>query len=648
MVSWRRSIVVFFLVGLAVVQARADVGDPQIRTDHPWYPGELACSTFERLFATQAECYRRVTGVEPTTDEHKALASWFWRNLHYYHAEDGRQDLFGKGFAHEENWTREYWTGLFGFGFALCGTTHAQWTAEMEKLLGHARGRTVGVDGHSSFEVFLTGGPYGAGKWVLLDHDISTVIFDQKGIRLLSIPEIKADIQRLTDRNFLPDRQRGWLISGLHPTDAPGVYTLYNSAGYLAGYAGPPPRIQLRRGETLRRYFQPGLEDGKTFVYWGRNYSRDAIPGPERDLTWVNQPDKMHGSREGTPPRIGQARYGNAVYTYRPDFTNGDYREGVVTESDRQVTFEFQTPYLIGATPRNTKLWGIHEPGCRNGLVLCGRASCPVSVSIDRGRTWRDCGPFRDGLDLTDHVKAQCRYLLRFGAGPRELAGTGLTMTTVCQANAAILPRLKDDGSKVSYAASGKVVVSAGPTVAEATTHVVAGGFGTPEVTLELSTPRREPVLGLYAAAHMGSGNPPQPDVRYHIDYSTAGGKSWQPLAMDWSIARRGEEPPDFWSQSFCYGSSEIADNNVASARVRFRNTAGKPCLRAEMHLVYRTTGHDPVNVTYAWTDDVGPHRQSHLFNAAAPASWEVKSGRNVQTRWVEFEPVRTSEQRSR
>ena len=48
----------------------------------------------------------------------------------------------------------------------------------MEQLLGHARGRSVGVDGHSSFEVFLTGGPYGAGKWVLLDHDLSTVVFN--------------------------------------------------------------------------------------------------------------------------------------------------------------------------------------------------------------------------------------------------------------------------------------------------------------------------------------------------------------------------------------------------------------------------------------------------------------------------------------
>src|SRR5256885_2337511 len=47
------------------LRARADVGDPQIRTDHPWYPGELACSTFERLFATEAEQYEHVTGTKP-------------------------------------------------------------------------------------------------------------------------------------------------------------------------------------------------------------------------------------------------------------------------------------------------------------------------------------------------------------------------------------------------------------------------------------------------------------------------------------------------------------------------------------------------------------------------------------------------------
>src|SRR5262249_1045690 len=421
---------------------------------------------------------------------------------------------------HEDNWTREYWTGLFAFGFGLCGTTHAQWSAEMDRLLGHGRGRVVGVPGHSSFEVFLTGGRYGAGKWVLLDHDISTVIYDAKGERLLSIAEIKADL-RLADRGFRPERQHGWLVSGLHPSDAPGVYTDVHSVAYLPGYTGPPPPVHLPRGATLRPYLQPGLDDGRTFVFWGYNYNRGGVPGPERDLTWVNQPEKMYGSRAGTPPTVGQARFGNAVYTYRPDFTTGDYREGVTDEGDKHVTFAFATPYIIAATPPDDGHWSVYEPGGRNGLLLRGRASCPVAVSVDRGRTWQDCGPFRDGLDLTDRVKGQRQYLIRFGAAARELAGTGLTTTTVCQANPTVIPHLRPGGRAVHFESSGRGVVSAGPTIEQAKTHVVAGGFGTPEVTLELATPRGESVAEVHAAAQMASGNPPRPDVRYHIDYST-------------------------------------------------------------------------------------------------------------------------------
>src|SRR6478672_1383278 len=90
----------------------ADVGDPQVRTDHPWYPGELSCSTFDRLFATQAELYKRATGRDVSTDEDKALASWYWRNLHYAHGEEGKNDCFATGFDKAE-WNRDYWGGLF-------------------------------------------------------------------------------------------------------------------------------------------------------------------------------------------------------------------------------------------------------------------------------------------------------------------------------------------------------------------------------------------------------------------------------------------------------------------------------------------------------------------------------------------------------
>jgi BNR/Asp-box repeat protein len=634
------------ILGVALMVAgsptAAGVGDPQIRTDHPWYPGELACSTFERLQATQAEMYRRVVGVEPKTDEQKALASWFWRNTHYWHGEEGAEDLWGTGFTGGGDLrTREYWTGLFAHGFGLCGTTHSQWTAEMEALLGHGRARGVGVAGHNSFEVFLTGGPYGTGKWALLDHDVSTVIFNEQGTALLSIPEVQADWKRLTDRSHKPEKQHGWLVSGLHPDDG-GVYADYQVAEYLAGYSGVPPMVHLRPGETLRRYLEPGLEDGKTFVFWGRNYNTGGIPGPERSLTWVNQPEKMHGSRQGTGYKLGQARYANAVYTYQPDFAGGTYREGVIQEGADSVTFEFYTPYMIGATPPNDKPWGVYEPGCRNGLVLKGKARCGVSLSTDQGKTWQQCGAFADGMDLTDRVKGRRQYLLRFGIGAKALAGTDLTMITRCQANSSVLPRLKDGGSRVTFEASGRAVVSAGPNREQARAHLVAGDFDTPSVTMEVNSPRGERTAAVYAAAHVLSGNPPQPNLKYAIQYSTDGGKTWKPIVEGWSVPRRGQEPKDFWSQSFCWGQVELPAGTAGPVQVRFSNDGGKKYARCEVHLVYHTAGKDRTRVTFAWTDDTGPHETSHVFTGDSgagmrAADWELPTGRNVRTRWVEL-----------
>lgn len=627
------------LVLVATGTAAADAGDPQVRTDHPWYPGELACSTFPRLFATQAEVYRRVTGRAADTDEDKALASWLWRNTHYWHSEEGAEDLWGQGHGKgADPRGREYWTGLFAHGFGLCGTTHSQWVGEFQALLGHGRGRSVGADGHNAFEAFITGGEYGAGRWVLLDHDLSCVLFDPDGRRLLGLGEVSRDWKRLADRAFRPARQRGWLPVGLHPGDG-ASYGRFAVAEYLSGYAGPPPTVRLRRGETLTRHLQPGLADGRTFVFWGKNYNTAGVPGPERSRTWVNQPERMFGSTTGTDHVDGQARFANAVFRYAPDFRTGDYREGVVDEDDRQVTFEFSSPYVIAATPPNSKPWGVYDLGCRNGLVVRGRADCRVEVSVDRGRTWRDGGRLADGPDLTDRVKGFRQYRLRLHAPAAALRDSGLEITTVCQANGAVMPRLTDGANTVRYEAGRRGLVSAGPTVPQSQTHVVAGAIGSPAVTLEVRTPRGQQVRTVYAAAHLASGSPPDPAVKYHIDLSTDGGQTWRPVVADWTVTRRGEEPTDFWSQSLCWGSAEVDDAAVSSVRVRFRNTGGKRVLRPEVHLAYDTGPPDPVRVTFGWRDATGERTASHTFVGERPEPWRLDAGTGVQTRWVRFEP---------
>jgi hypothetical protein len=475
-------------------------------------------------------------------------------------------------------------------------------------------------------------------------HDISTVVFNKEGTALLSIPEIQRNLKELTDPSFMPERQRGWPMCSYFK-EAGKAYAEYSSAGTHEGYAGPPPIVHLRRGETLRRYLKPGLEDGKTFVFWGRNYNTGGIPGPERWGSWVNQPEKLWNSKTGAGYREGQARFANAVYTYTPDFGNGDYKEAVVDESESQVTFEFASPYIIGCTPSNSAAWGIYDAGGKNGLVLRGRATCPVSVSVDRGRTWIDGGRFADGMDLSDHVKGYRQYRLRLGAGAKALAGTGLSTTTVCQASVSVIPRLKDGGTRVSFESSGRAVLSAGPTQEQAKTHLVEGSFGSPLAVLELAAPAGATPVSVHASAHMVSFTEPNPRVKYQIEGSTDGGKTWFPIVKDWQILRLGEGPKSGWSQSFVWGERDLSEGPL---RVRFSNSGKVEIRRAEAHLVYRTPGKDATRVTFDWTDDAGAHRESRDFPAGKPfdsaqgrpPDWDLKTGKGVVTRWVEYAPV--------
>jgi hypothetical protein len=616
--------------------ARGGVGDPQIMTDHPYYPGELAASTWERLFATQARLYEAVTGQPVKTEQDRVLAAWLWRNTHYFHGEPGSENLWGQGFtAGGDSKPREYWSGLYAHGYGLCGTTHAQWVPEMQALLGHNRARTVGTDGHNSFEVFLKGGAYGDGKWVLLDHDISTVIFDAKGESLLSIAEIARDWKKYAARNYPGNAACGWLPCGLHPDDG-GVYASYNVAEYFSGYAGPPPVIYLRRGETLRRYLEPGLEDGQTFVFWGRNYNTGGIPGPERSHTWVNQPDKMYQSKTGAGYKPGQARYGNAVYTFAPDFASENYREAVIDESPSHVTLEFTTPYIIGATPPSSGNWDIYKPGGKNGLIVTGTGDVPVAISVDRGATWSDGGKLTGAaLDLTDLVKGYRQYWIKLGRGAKELSGKSISLRTVCQMNAAMISRLHDGENQVTLNIGERGLVSAGPTLPQAQAHIIAGEFDSPTVTLELAPPRHAQATHVYAAAHMRSSSPPNPEIAYAIDYSTDGGKSWLPVVSDWRITRRGDEPPDFWSQSFCFGDVALPTPSDRPVQVRFKNNGGKRVARAEIHLLYKVPRSDDLEVTFGYTNAAGEHTKT--LSSAAGDVQTLDAGKNVQTRWVEL-----------
>ena len=161
-------------------------------------------------------------------------------------------------------------------------------------------------------------------------------------------------------------------------------------------------------------------------------------------------------------------------------------------------------------------------------------------------------------------------------------------------------------------------------------------------MTLELATPHGEPVRTVYAAAHVLSSSPPDPKVQYQIDYSTDGGKTWKPVVKDWTINRQGDEPKDFWSQSLCWGSIDLPAGEprrrcgCGSATTAASGTPGPKCTSPT-----RRPGRTATKVTFAWTDDRGPHQESHTAAGQSRRTWTVPTGKNVVTRWVEFEPVK-------
>jgi hypothetical protein len=187
-------------------------------------------------------------------------------------------------------------------------------------------------------------------------------------------------------------------------------------------------------------------------------------------------------------------------------------------------------------------------------------------------------------IDLTDFAKGHRQYWLRFESSAAELEGSDLKITTVCQANSSIIPRLTDNGSVVQFQSSGLALESAGP-----------------------------------------------------VDT----GKSWSDMVQDWRITRQGEEPADFWSQSFCWGSANLPET-ASGVQIRFRNDGGKRNLRAEVHLAYRLPREDATRVTFHWKDHSGLHTENQTFAPGVPAGkpvWKLATGAGVETLWVEYAP---------
>jgi hypothetical protein len=627
------------IAGTSVVLASdGGVGDPQLMTDHPFWQGELSCSTFERLFQNQSDLYTRVTGRKTDNDEDKAIASWYWRNIHYFHCSLlPEPDIFKKG-APEV--TRDYWAGVFSYGHGMCQENHYQYTAEMDYLLGHCRGRAAIVSGHTSFEVALTGGPYEKGKWVLLDSDINTVCFDAQQKAMLNIEEL----MKLDRRKYLTNRpakdNRSWLPE-LYPGDGVGTYTQIKAYAPESGYAVAPPIVNLRPGEKLRRFPRPGLGEGEkgTLAYWG--ICVDGFDGPNRHITYLTDPSKFYNAtarpnQENDPNRRG--RFGNALFTYTPDFSGGSYKEGVAAEDEGSVTIEHNSPFIIACKPAAKKCL---DPDAKLGLVLNGKAECKVCVSTDGMKTFSDPVDFKDGLDLTDLVKGHYQYWLKFMAAPSALAGKDITIKTLCMANGYVMPHLKGDGTQVTFNAGGLATETIGPQAETISKNIIDGGLDKPSFTVKLKSPHGEKIKSVCWAVRSPTGCPPKPNLAFKAEYS-ADGKEWTVLRDDWRIIPPPPyDPPDTWSQSFFYGSKDVKADG-GEVQIRISNNLGKTYQMGQFSIVYEVKNTAKTKVTYCWDEGGSEKTAEHSYPAAAKmdTSWKIETGKDPKVKWIEMTPT--------
>ena len=631
------------------------VGDPQIMTDHPVYRGELSCSTLDRNIADAYRVFAERYGHSPATDTEKVIALWIWKGEHYMHASDNLvyvgTDNPDANAAKDPPWlghdgwmdNKDCQMNQFSFSFALCYSVHAQLSALVGRALGNdfSRVRCPEITGHTPFEA------YADGRWMLADCTMGLVMFDDDG-KAVGLKEVyeKEDAK---DKEWFADPKRGGSYQfNLSPFgDSPDSYSKVRWLQYNFGYNAMPIVYTLRSGETFTRYLDPGLDDGQTWIFWGRDYfTLNGKPkhGPFRNVTFLDD-YPTGGNRKGR----GRAYYGNGVFEYSPPLKDGRYEQGATDskgvtfkdgalrgkKADSYVTFEHVSPYVIAARSAEggDREWKVTKDKCVDGAIVSGSATgdVPLTVSVDGGRNWQSIGAAKGEfkIDFTDVVKGRHEYLLRVNLPP----GSGLTslkMRTVTQVGRGVFPRLKDGGTKVSYQASGQSVIHGGPS------QYLAEQLRRKD--LEKDGCRVYQIKAPGAIRH-ASGVVRVEDARggpWSVEFSLDGGKTWQVGVKDVKTGGEGDKQWDNGSAGYIWAEMDFPGNKKAKdVLIRF----GKGnILQAQVFATYEQKDTSAVDVTYGWTEDGKPRQDTHkIASGKVTDTWTVPTGEKVKTKWVRF-----------
>lgn len=640
------------------VRAVAEIGDPTIQTDHPQYPGEGA-------FQTPEACAKWAT-VEAQTPQDRALALYNWILTHQWHLmspQEWNMPGIAPGQRPDDTEMMVYDAnrGRFSYGYGLCGTVHA-WNEVYWKALNFpARRRSF--PGHTNSEIF-----YG-NKWRTFDTDMAGLVFNKDGsvagyddvsrdLSLLDLPHPPWPRYPFAWPSDFDTMRAGWkeVAAGGH------WYAMYAS-----GYAAQPGIVHLRAGETFTRYYDPDAFGGPT----KRRFWHQLPGGPNRVWTFTNEGTPFHDGAKSNCR--GRTTFGNAVFEYTPDLTNDSFREGVVEAANvaasaaglqamdgqpASVVFEHFSPYVICGDPVDDADPMLHSAS--DGFVITGKSSGDINaaVSTDQGQTWLPLQKQADKLrwDATESVKGRYGWWLKLSwVGGARISQ--LTMTTTGQMSQAIYPRLKPNGSTVTYQVGNRAVVPVLPRFEEEastvrdyeqtsrrSTNVVFNGRrpgqrlaysvqGTHTATVCFRVKSPTPLVGLSAAARYSITSPSPAGAQYALSHSLDGGMTW------YSLGRVTLPDDNEFSSGWVYGQADglQGDSREALIQLELNGAGGQTGLiTTELYGLRKTATPSAATVTYGWHED-GRDRE-HSFQVAAGATRatsRVATGKIIRDRFV-------------
>lgn len=493
--------------------AWAQTGGPELKTDHPYFPGEAAMSTPSRAVTHAMAIPRGSLGS--STNRDKLIRLFLWRAEHYSHLDSPAIHAL-PGVAPDPHGGNVLMTdydsmrAMFSYGYGVCGTNHAQMRAFSDEMGWPDRRR--GLAGDTGYEIFVDGG------WRYVNTDQYTLHFlsNNGADHFASLDQVINTNHHYAEWN--PDLGMGYRLpqanthgnyanfAGVTGTVAnralqwrsyyADVWKVHNGnvKMYGEGYTATPITYRLRRGETFSRWLQP---DGAVAdlglagrIWWGYNWTSG---GPYSEWSFVQNAPARDEVAGGAEESRGQQRYGNGCFDWTPNLSNSEHLDGTAavtgtlavggspllrSNGSSTLVLEHFTPYTIAGRPTDNV-----DPANNavDGALITANTvgTVGVEVSVNAGMTWASVGTLSGAggsVDFTNAVKGRNQYLLRLSFGDGE-GFNSLRVRTITMLSQAVYPNLKDGTTQVTYAATNTGAMELSPDLFTSTSANSTSGY---------------------------------------------------------------------------------------------------------------------------------------------------------------------------